>query len=71
MAKAGYTTAPGFENINRQRVIGPSRARSNHASARVHEIECLACGASYGANGCDIHIPKCSVCQGGKAGIEL
>ena len=64
------TTEIGFLNRNRQKVIGMSALASNHHNQRLFEMSCGDCGGSYNANGCDIHIRRCPLCQGGQKSSE-
>lgn len=52
------TTSAGYVNKNRQTVIGPGLAVSNHYNQRLYTLECDHCGVRYDVNGCDIHIRK-------------
>jgi hypothetical protein len=71
MARAGYSTIPGYTNRNGQQVERRTDLAGNLWNQRIYELCCKNCGAKYGANGCDVHIRKCPECQAGQAGLSL
>jgi hypothetical protein len=65
----GSTTMPGYENRNGQIVVrGTGKLGTDHLQY-VYVLKCKPCGHEYGANGSDIHLRKCPVCQGGAPGL--
>lgn len=63
------TTAPGYENRNRQVVVRPTSLSGTDHLQKVYVLRCGGCGREYGSNGSDIHQRKCPYCQGGKPGL--
>ena len=57
------TTDTGYLNKNNQKNLGYRGCSETHTSAKAYEMECLDCGHRYLANGCDIWLRKCPVCQ--------
>jgi hypothetical protein len=66
---AGRTTEPGYENRNGQTVIRSTGMAGTDYGQYVYVLRCGSCGNEYGANGSDIHIRRCPVCQGGRPGL--
>ena len=58
------TTDIGYINKNNQKNLGYRGVSQTHSSAKFYEMECLACGHKYMANGCDIWQRKCPMCSG-------
>ncbi len=63
------TTQPGYVNRNGQVVICNTGLPGTDKNQSVYELGCSHCGHVYGANGSDIHEPKCPKCQGGVEGL--
>ena len=57
------TTDAGYINQNNQRNLGYIGMSKNHYNQRLFRMECLECGYIYEANGCDVWLRKCPVCQ--------
>lgn len=57
------TTDTGYINKNNQKNLGYVGISETHYNQRFFEMECLNCGHKYFANGCDIWLRKCPVCQ--------
>jgi hypothetical protein len=57
------TTDAGYINRNNQKNLGYRGISETHVSAKSYEMECLDCGHKYLANGCDVWLRKCPVCQ--------
>lgn len=74
VSKSKATTEVGFENRNRQVVIGNTGLPGAN-NQRIYELKCLVCGERYGANGFDIHERKCPnpKCEegGGAPGLAI
>ena len=64
------TTAAGYVNRNNQKVHGHRNRPGNDHLQVAYKLECLNCGATYGANGSDIFQRKCPNCQDGAPGID-
>ncbi|MGE5495404.1 MAG: hypothetical protein ACM3S4_08920 [Burkholderiales bacterium] len=65
---AGTTesTTEGYINKNNQKNLGKTdRPGSGHLQW-FYQMQCLKCGHEYYANGHDIWLRKCPVCQGGR-----
>ena len=60
------TTDVGYINKNNQKNLGYRGLSETHISAKFYEMECLDCGHRYMANGCDIWLRKCPLCQKAK-----
>lgn len=60
------TTNVGYINENNQKNNGRTNQRGIHFNQWFYNMECLNCGHTYFANGCDIKIRRCPSCQGGK-----
>jgi hypothetical protein len=66
------TTAPGYENPNRQQVIARTGAPSvTRANQTIYHLRCRPCGFDYGCNGMDIKDRLCPRCQQGVVGEPL
>jgi hypothetical protein len=66
------TTAPGFVNPNRQKVIASTGARStSRANQSIYHLRCDLCSHDYGCNGLDIKARLCPSCQSGAPGEPL
>jgi hypothetical protein len=63
------TTRIGFVNRNDQTVVRATGLPGTDHLQRVYALRCK-CGHEYGANGSDIWLRKCPVCQGGKPGLR-
>src|SRR2546430_1481688 len=63
------STDIGYLNKNEQEVLSRTDCPGTDHGQRVYMLRCRKCGAQYGANGTDIWIRKCPVCQGGKPGL--
>ena len=57
------TLEVGYINRNRQKNLGYRGKSETHYNQRFFEMECLDCGHRYFANGCDVWLRKCPVCQ--------
>lgn len=57
------TTDSGYVNKNNQKNLGYRGISETHYNQRFFEMECLDCGHKYFANGCDVWLRKCPVCQ--------
>ena len=57
------TTDAGYINKNNQKNLGYRGVSETHISAKSYEMECLDCGYKYMANGCDVWLRRCPVCQ--------
>lgn len=66
-----YSTVPGFENNNGQRVVRGTHLPGNDHLQRVYHLQCGHCGYDYGANGSDIWERKCPACQEGAPGLVI
>lgn len=53
----------GYINKNHQKNLGYRGKSETHYNQRFFEMECLECGHKYMANGCDVWLRKCPVCQ--------
>ena len=65
------TTDVGYENLNEQTVVHATNMEGNLPGQKVYVLKCLRCGATYGANGCDIHLRRCPACMGGQPGVSF
>ena len=57
------TLDEGYINKNNQKNLGYRGKSETHYNQRFFEMECLDCGHKYMANGCDVWLRKCPVCQ--------
>ena len=57
------TTDAGYINKNNQKNLGYRGVSETHYNQKFFEMECLDCGHKYMANGCDVWLRKCPVCQ--------
>ena len=64
------STDAGFINKNNQKNLGYRGVSETHYNQRFFEMECLACGHRYYANGCDVWLRKCPVCQTKKHSVK-
>lgn len=53
----------GYINKNNQKNLGCKGKSETHYNQNFFEMECLECGHKYLANGCDVWLRKCPVCQ--------
>ena len=53
----------GYINKNNQKNLGYRGKSDTHYNQNAFEMECLECGHKYLANGCDVWLRKCPVCQ--------
>ena len=53
----------GYINKNNQKNLGYRGKSETHYNQSFFEMECLDCGYKYMANGCDVWLRKCPVCQ--------
>ncbi len=67
-SSAMKSTDAGYVNKNEQEVVSRTDRPNDHGQ-RVYLLRCRKCHAEYGANGSDIWIRKCPLCQGGKPGL--
>ena len=69
------TTAPGYRNANQQVTVRKTSIDGTDHRQKVYVLRCerpahpVAAARDYGANGSDIHIRKCPVCQNGAPGL--
>lgn len=60
---------PGDVNRNDQELLAKTEIHSeSKPEQRIWIVRCKQCSNMYGVNGCDFHIRKCPLCQGGKPG---
>ena len=57
------TTDVGYINKNNQKNLGFRGESKTHYNQRFFELECLDCGHRYMANGCDVWLRKCPICE--------
>ena len=57
------TTDAGYINKNNQKNLGYKGKSETHYNQSFFEMECLDCGHKYLANGCDVWLRKCPLCQ--------
>ena len=57
------TTDAGYVNKNNQKTLGYKGISETHYNQNFFEMECLDCGHKYMANGCDVWLRKCPMCQ--------
>jgi thermostable 8-oxoguanine DNA glycosylase len=65
------TTCTGYVNRNGQVVVRNTRTPGTDKNQYVYQLACSHCGHVYGANGSDIHLRLCPVCQGGQLGLAM
>lgn len=53
----------GYINKNNQKNLGYRGKSDTHYNQNAFEMECLECGHKYLANGCDVWLRRCPVCQ--------
>jgi len=53
----------GYINKNNQKNLGYKGKSETHYNQNSYEMECLDCGHKYLANGCDVWLRKCPICQ--------
>lgn len=53
----------GYINKNNQKNLGYRGKSETHFNQSFFEMECLNCGHKYLANGCDVWLRKCPICQ--------
>lgn len=74
--RSAGTTALGYRNPNDQVVVRRTGLPGNDHLQKVYVLRCDRAGhgrgqpREYGANGSDIHLRKCPICQGGSAGLR-
>ncbi len=57
------TLETGYINKNNQKNLGLKGKSETHYNQNAFGMECLDCGHRYIANGCDVWLRKCPVCQ--------
>ena len=57
------TTDAGYINKNNQKNLGYRGISETHYNQKFFEMECLDCGHKYMANGCDVWLRRCPLCQ--------
>lgn len=57
------TLVVGYINKNNQKNLGYRGKSDTHYNQNAFEMECLECGHKYLANGCDVWLRRCPVCQ--------
>lgn len=57
------TLDTGYINKNEQKNLGLKGKSDTHYNQNFYEMECLKCGHRYFANGCDVWLRKCPLCQ--------
>ena len=57
------STEAGYINKNNQQNLGYRGVSETHYNQRFFAMKCLNCGCEYMANGCDVWLRKCPVCQ--------
>lgn len=60
----------GYVNKNNQKNLGLRGKSDTHYNQNFFELECLNCGHKYMANGCDVWIRKCPLCQPTKSKVK-
>lgn len=65
MSKPHPTTEVGYHNRNGQINIRPLGIPGTDHGQSLYQLACTHCGTNYAANGSDIHLRKCPLCQGG------
>jgi hypothetical protein len=68
-AGGARTTEPGYENRNSQTTIRSTGLVGTDHGQYIYVLRCGSCSHEYGANGSDIHIRRCPLCQGGRPGL--
>lgn len=73
MAKKKAMAKPGDINLNGQKLMRKTTLPGNHYNQRIWILSCTDdnCNHEYGANGCDFHLRKCPLHQGGKPGLAF
>ena len=64
------TTDAGYINKNNQKNLGYRGVSDTHYNQKFFEMQCLDCGHTYMANGCDVWLRKCPKCQDDKSFAE-
>ena len=64
--KMPYSTVLGYENKNKQKNLGRLDEQGSNHGQCFYQMECQKCWHKYKANGSDIHLRKCPVCDGGR-----
>jgi hypothetical protein len=64
------TTQSCYVNRNGQVVIRNTGLPGTDHLQMVYQLGCSNCGHVYGANGSDIHLRRCPMCQNGVTGLE-
>ena len=57
------TTDTGYINKNNQKNLGYAGVSDTHYNQSFFKMECLECGHTYMANGCDVWLRRCPECQ--------
>ena len=57
------STENGYINKNNQKNLGYAGVSSTHYNQSFFKMQCLDCGYTYFANGCDVWLRKCPRCQ--------
>lgn len=57
------TTDSGYINKNNQKNLGYAGVSATHLNQSFFKMQCLDCGHTYFANGCDVWLRKCPNCQ--------
>ncbi len=60
-----HTTDIGYINTNGQKNLGRSGRTGTDFGQFFYNVLCTKCGKEYEANGSDLFIKKCPMCQGG------
>lgn len=60
-----YSTMTGFTNQNNQTNLGRTDNKGTDHGQWLYAMRCENCLHEYYANGSDIHLKKCPLCQGG------
>ena len=60
----------GYRNGNQQTVLRPTGLQGTGQGETVYVLRCHYCKHEYGADGSDIHLRRCPVCQGGAPGLH-
>jgi len=68
---SGYSTRPGFTNVNGQTVDRPTGLPGTDHGQSIYVLRCGHCSEEYGANGSDIWLRKCPKCQDGRPGLPF
>lgn len=62
------TRTIGYENSNRQKVLGTRGVVGSDPKQTTYKMECLVCHEFYGSNVSEIYRRKCPKCQNGNVG---